>query len=224
MAYQPPSGGFGQPAPGFPPGGPPPGPQGYPQGKVRPGRLWYLLALLLIVGGVAWLVVSVISLSHQVNSLQRVPLPQGGHITLASSGGYVVYYEGPGAQSGHFASFHVQVLPASPGAAVASLRQYGSTVTYSVGGHHGRAVLVLQVTHPGRFRVVLAGAPSNGSDLAFGSSVASSIVKIVVPSIGLVLLGLALALVILILRIVRKSRQRALLAQGYQQGYPQGYQ
>ena len=215
MAYQPPSGGFGQPAPGFPPGGPPPG----LQGKVRPGRVWYLLSLLLIAGGVAWLVLAVISFGHQVNSLQRVPLPQGGHITLASSGGYVVYYEGPGAQSGHFGSFHVQVVPASPGAAVASLRQYGSTVTYSVGGHTGRAVLALQVTHGGRFRVVLAGAPTNGSDLAFGPSVASSIVKIVLPSILLFLLGLALALVILILRIVRRSRQRALLAQGYPQGY-----
>jgi hypothetical protein len=217
MAYQPPAGGFGQPAPGFPP---PAGPPPSLRGKVRPGRVWYLPALLLIAGAVAWLVVSIVSFGHQVNSLQRVPLPQGGHITLANSGGYVVYYEGPGAQSGHFGSFNVRVEPASAGAAVASLRQYGSTVTYSVGGHHGRAVLALQVTHPGRFTVLLTGAPSNGSDLAFGPSVAGSIVKIVVPSVLLFLLGLALGLVILILRIVRRSRQRALLAQGYPQGYP----
>ena len=210
MAYQPPSGYSGQPAPGFPP---PSGPPASPRGKVRPGRVWYLLALLLIAGGAAWLVASIVSFGNQVNSLQRVPLPQGGRVTLANSGGYVIYYEGPGAQSGRFPSFNVRVEPASPGAAVASLRQYGSTVTYSVGGHHGRAVLAVQVTHPGRFSVVAVGAPANGSDLAFGPSVARSIVKIVVPSLLLFLLGFALGLVVLIVRIVRRSRQRA-------QGYP----
>jgi hypothetical protein len=193
----------------------PPAPRpALPPGKIRPGRVWYLLALLLVAGGVAWAVGSFISFGNQVNSLQRVPLPQGGRVNLAHSGGYVLYYEGPGAQSGHFPSFNVRVVPASPGAAVASLRQYVGTVTYAVGGHDGRAVLSLQVTHPGKFTIVAAG-PANGSDLAFGPSVASSIVKIVVPSVLLFLLGVALGLVILVVRIVRRSRQRAQLAPGY---------
>ena len=182
---------------------------------MRPGRVWYLLALLLIAGGVAWLVISFVSFGHQVNSLQRVPLPRGGQVNLAHSGGYVIYYEGPGAQSGQFPPFHVRVQAASAGAVVGSLTQYTAKVTYSVGGHSGRAVLALQVTHPGRFAVLTAGAPSNGSDLAFGSSVASAIVKIVLPSILLFGLGFALGLVILIVRLARRSRQRAQLARGY---------
>lgn len=207
MTYQPPGGDFGQPGPGFPA-------PAYPPGKVRPGRVWYLLALLLIAGGIAWLVLAVVSFGNQVNSFQRVPLPAGGRVSLATSGGYVIYYEGPGAQSGHFPPFNVRVEPASAGAAVGSLRQYGASVTYGVGGHNGRAVLSLQVTHPGTFTVVTTGAPA-GSDLAFGHSVASSIVKIVVPSVLLIVLGVALGLVILIVRIVRRSRQRAQLARGY---------
>lgn len=208
MANQPPSVYSGQPGPGFPP-------PASPQGKIHPGRAWYLLALLLIAGGIAWLVISFASFDHQVNSLQRVPLPQGGHVNLADSGGYVIYYEGPGAQSGHFASFNVRVEPASPGAAAASLRQYSGTVNYSASGHQGRAVLTLQVTHPGRFAVVVAGSFASGSDLAFGPSLASSIVKIVVPGVLLMVVGFVLGLVILIVRIVRRSRLRAQLARGY---------
>jgi hypothetical protein len=54
---------------------------------VRPGRVWYLLALAVFLAGVGWIVLGLISASHQVDSFPRVPLPAGGTVTLDRSGG-----------------------------------------------------------------------------------------------------------------------------------------
>jgi hypothetical protein len=70
----------------------------------------------------------------------------------------------------------------------------------------------LQVAHAGRFLVVPTGAPS-GSDLAFGSSIGGKVVAIVLPSIGLILVGVAAAIILFIVRIVRVRRARAAMQQ-----------
>ena len=233
-----PWGGTPQPGPGQPWGGPQPGGQprgGMPQygsqqhgsqqhgspppvvagtrtgrPRVRPGRIWYLAAVLLFLGGVAWLVFGFVSLSSKVDAFERVPLPAGGTVTLNHSGGYVVYYEGPGANSGQIPSFRVQIAPTAPPAAVRRLRSYTASVTYTIGVHQGRAVLTLQVVHPGKFLVIpsAAGAAA-GSDLAFGSSVAGGIVRTVLISIGLIFLGIIVAIVLFIIRLTRTRRARA---------------
>jgi hypothetical protein len=178
--------------------------------KLRPGRIWYLVSLLLFAAAVAWLVLGIASTVHAVNSLQRVPLPAGGTISLSHSGSYVVYYEGPGAQGGHLQGFNVNVSPASPGAVAKSLTPYQASVTYSLSGHQGRAVLTLKVTHPGRFRVTPSKVPpaDASGDLAFGQSIAGGIVRAVavgVPVMGLAFIG---GLTVFIIRIARKSRIR----------------
>ena len=179
--------------------------------QVRPGRVWYLAALAVFLSGVAWIVFGLISVSHQVDSFPRVALPAGGTVILDRGGGYVVYYEGPGASSGRVPTFHVRISPAAPPAAVGSLRPYTSSVTYSFSAHQGRAVLTLQVVHPGRFLVEPTGAPAvpGGSDLAFGSSIAGRVVGTVLPSIGLIFLGIIGAIVVGIIRITRARRARA---------------
>ena len=192
--------------------GPYPPQQGqYPRQKVRPGRIWYLVPLAVFVAGLAWLIVGIGSLASTVNGLQRVPIPAGGTVSLNHSGGYTIYYEGPGAQSGNIPPFHINVTPASQGAAVTSLIRYGSTVTYNTGSHHGRAVLTLQVAKPGRFAITASGAQATGADLAFGGSIAHGIVGIVLPGVPLMVLGFLGAVVLLIVRIVRTRNLR----QGY---------
>lgn len=182
--------------------------------RVRPGRIWYLVPVLLILGGIAWVVFGFVSLGSKVDSFARVPLPAGGTVTLNHGGGYVVYYEGPGASSGQIPSFTVQIRAAAPPAVVGSLQSYGSSVSYAIGARQGHAVLTLQVVHPGRFQVEPsgAGARTAGSDLAFGQSIGGSIVGIVLPTIGLIFLGIASWIILFVIRLTRTRRARA---QGY---------
>jgi hypothetical protein len=186
--------------------------------KVRPVRAWYLLALAVFLGGAALLVAGLLGVKGQVDGFQRVPLPQGGQVSLGHSGGYVLYYEGPGAASGQVPSFNVTVAPASAGASVSSLQSYAADVNYSFGSRQGRAVLTLQVSHPGTFRVVPTGASAvaGGSDLAFGSSIVGGIAGTAVTGGLLMVLGVAGGITLLVIRYVRTSRRRA------QAGLPMG--
>jgi hypothetical protein len=209
--------------PGAYPGPPVPAPQ---QARIRPGRVWYLVALAVLLGGAAWLVVGFVSLDNEVNSFQRVALPTAhGVVSLSHAGSYVVYYEAPGVASGRLPSFNVRVVPFSAGASVRSLAPYATTVTYTIGSRQGRAALTLDVARAGRYLVIAPGAPAvtGGSDLAFGSSIAGGIVAPVVGSALLMLIGLAGLIVIFVVRRVRISRQRASYpAPGYPQpGSPQ---
>ena len=192
-------------------GGPGAVPLAAPPAKIRPGRIWYLVGLLVFLGGVAWLVVGLVSVFSHVNSFARVAVPAGGQVSLDHSGGYVIYYEGPGAQSGQIPAFQVQVTPASAGAAVRSLAPYNGSLTYSNGSHQGSAVLTLQVTHPGRFTVETPGGTGlpAGSDLAFGDSFGGGLVASIVGGVLLILAGLAGLIVIFIIRIVKTNRARS---------------
>ncbi len=227
QGYPPQGQGYPPQGPGYPPGAgypspgggyPPPAPGYLPpprQRTVRPGRIWYLLPLAMLAAGIAWLIIGIASVASTVNGLQRVPLPGGGTVTLTHSGGYTIYYEGPGAQSGNIPGFHVRVAPTSAGTAV-SLTQYGSTVTYHIGSHEGRAVLALHVSKPGRFAVTATGAPANGADLALGGSIGSGLVGALLPAIPLIVLGVLGALALFIVRIVRSRSVR----RGYAWGGP----
>jgi hypothetical protein len=180
--------------------------------KARPGRAWYLLVLAAFLAGAAWLVVGLLGVKGQVDAFQRVPLPQGGQVSLSHSGGYVLYYEAPGAASGQFPSFNVTVTPASSAASAKGLQPYTADVSYNFGSRQGRAVLTLQVAHPGAFRVAATDAPAvaGGSDLAFGSTIAGGIAGTAMPAGLLMGLGVAggIALVIIRNRLTSGRRGR----------------
>jgi hypothetical protein len=176
---------------------------------LRPRRRWYLATLAVLLGGVAWLIVSLVGVGSEVNSFPRVALPAtGSPVSLARAGSYVVYYEAPGAARHAPPGFDVRITPASAGVAVASLTPAGGTVTYSFGSREGRAELTLKVSGPGTFLVTAPAAPS-GSDLAFGTSIAGRIVAAAVPAIVLMLAGIAGFVTIAVVRARRIARLRS---------------
>jgi len=191
---------------------------------VRPGRAWYLLALAVFLGGAALLVAGLLGVKGQVDGFQRVPLPQGGQVTLGHNGSYVLYYEAPGAASGQIPNFNVTVAPASAGARAKSLQPYATDLNYSFGSRQGRAVLTLQLSHPGTFRVVATGASAvaGGSDLAFGPSIAGGIAGTAVTGGLLMALGVAGGITVFVIRYTRTARRRA--QTGLPMGPPAGFE
>jgi hypothetical protein len=178
--------------------------------KLRPGRVWYWVALLVLLAGAAWLVLGLVRLNNQIDSFQRVAVPGSGEVSLERSGGYVIYYERPGAAAGSVPAFNVTVTPAAAPAAVQSLNAYSGDLTYSFGSRDGRAVLTLQVDPPGRFLIEATDVPVvAGGSLAVGSSVAGSIARIAAVGAVAMLAAVGGAITVAIVRHQRAKRARS---------------
>jgi hypothetical protein len=164
------------------------------------------VALVVFLAGVGWLGGGLYLVAERVDSFQRVALPGEGEVSLDHSGGYVIYYEGPGAGAGNIPDFTVNVTPRSASAAVQGLEPYESGLTYSFGSREGRAVLTLDVASPGTFLIEAPDAPAmpGGSSLAIGPSVAGSIVGIVLPATVLMVVAVGGAIAVAILRRRRR--------------------
>jgi hypothetical protein len=191
--------------------GPPAGfaPTSLPPAKIRPGRVWYWVALAVFLAGVAWAVVASIVLFGRVDSFPRVPDPGQGTVSLTHSGGYVIYYEGPGASNGNVPAGDVRVIPESAGAAVKSVTAFSGSMVYQFGSREGAAVAHLQIAAPGRFlvRATSSGAPPGGR-LAIGSNISGGIAAIVLPALLLGLAAVGGAIVVAVVRHTRIKRAR----------------
>lgn len=181
--------------------------------RLRPSRAWYWVALAAFLVGVGWLGGRVYMLAQQVDSFQRVAAPGSGEVSLDHSGGYVIYYEGPGAADGNVPAYDVNVTARSQSSAPMSLEAYSGSLTYSFGSREGRAVLTLEVAGPGTVLIEVAdgGATPGDSSLAIGSSIAGDIVGIVLPAVVLMLVGIGGAMAV---AIIRHRRRRVLRATG----------
>ena len=169
-----------------------------------------MLALAVIVAGVAWPLAGLAALTGQINSFQRVALPGNGEITLTHSGRYVIYYEGPGAAAGNAPALTVRLRPLSSSAAVQSITPSGS-LSVSFGSRADTAVLNLNIAHPGRF-LLQARAPAApaGGHVAVGSDVGGSLARIIVPAIALIVAGVCGVVAVAIIRGSRGCRGRRL--------------
>lgn len=184
-----------------------------PPAKLRPGRVWYWVALAVFLAGVAWGVVSLIAIVGRVDSFQRVPLPGTGVVSL-TRGDYVIYYEGPGVSRGNVPGvpgmhIHMDSLFEWAADGDITMTRYHSWLNYQIGSHEDTAVLTLQIPVSGRYRVQSTSpeAPP-GSYLAFGSNIAGLIVATVVPAAVLVLAGIVGAIMVAIIRHKRAKRAR----------------
>ena len=184
-------------------------PTSLPLAKIRPGRVWYWVALAVFLAGVAWAVVALVVVFRQVDSFPRVPDPGQGVISLTHGGGYVIYYEGPGASTGNVPPGHADVTDVSGSGKVTSLTSFSGSMTYQIGSREGSAVANLQIAAPGRFlvRATSPGAPP-GSHLAIGSNLSGGIVAAVLPSLLLILGAIAGAIVVGVVRHTRIRRAR----------------
>ena len=157
-------------------------------------------------------IIAVVHLNSSVDALARVPLPEGGLVSLPHPGGNVIYYEDH--RSGSSAARYIppidlRITPVSAGAGVVGLAGTNPhrSSSYSTGGHHGVEVFAVQVTHPGQFRISDTGpaGPVAGTDLAIGPGVpADSLFLGILATILLAVFGIGVMAVFIFRRARRK--------------------
>ena len=185
--------------------------------SIRPAVFWYWVAGAAVVAAVVWFALSLFlgfqSLSRQVKGFQRVPIPGQAEVSFAEPGGYTLYFEelGSSTDQGTIPPFNVSLTSVTSGQEI-SIRDYGTSVTYGLPGHSGRALGTFRIEERGRF-LLRAEAEPRGvqANVAIGPSVGPTIVRAVVLAIVgaliLVLCGATLALVV----ALRRRRARGLL-------------
>jgi hypothetical protein len=185
--------------------------------RIRPSRLWYWIPGLVLVASVVWFAVGLTlllgSTNHQIEELQRVPLPGQGQVTLTEPGKYVLYYEGPGADSEEtIPAFSVSI----EGQTKARFGDYSSGLTYDVEGRSGRAVKTFEIDEPGTFLVrTESEVEGTQASLAIGPSIAGGVLPGIVAPLVVFLAGAAVAAVIAIARNRARSQLTAPGATGH---------
>ena len=164
-----------------------------------------LLIVAGVVGALAFGVLSFKAMDRQVDDFQRVPVPGQGTVRLDDRK-YVVYLESPDGDE-RLDTFEVFVLDPRTNQPL-PIGGYSSKVTYSLGGHAGRARATVTPPAPGSYDVRVAAAGDPASVVALGPSIGGRIVRMVVGTllIGGLLGGSGLAL--LITTSVRRSRAK----------------
>ncbi|WP_067532508.1 hypothetical protein [Nocardia crassostreae] len=172
--------------------------------RVTPSRWWFAVGVLLsiagVLGGVGVGVAGLMRFSSTIDDFQRVAVPGLGTVELRESGGYTVYFEYPGADT----DGTVRVLLTDPRGAEVPLRDYGSSMEYSIGVHDGRAVFSFEAEQAGEYRVTTQG-PS-GIAVAIGPGLGSSFVTGLLAALGMGFVGLFGGIVVLIVTTVKRDR------------------
>jgi Protein of unknown function (DUF2510) len=185
--------------------------------RIRPALFWYWVAGAAVVAAVVWFAFSLFlgirSINGQVERFQRIPIPGQAEVSFAEPGGYTLYYEEWGAadEQPTIPPFRVSLVSVLGGEEV-SIRDYGGSQTYELGGHSGRALATFRIEQPGRFLLRTEGEPQDvEANVAVGRSVGPGIFRTVIPTLAgtmiLVLGGAVLAVVV----AVRRNRARRLL-------------
>ena len=128
-----------------------------------PSRAWYWLggAMVVLGLGLAALLAAtgIFRFFDRIDEFQRVRVGEEGTVVFERAGGYTVYYERRySSESIGDPDFDVTLTPVEGGEPV-RFSEYGSSVTYDVGGRHGRAIYSFRIDEPGRY-LLRVDAPS----------------------------------------------------------------
>lgn len=182
-----------------------------------PGRIWYVVAVLLALAGLAgagYLVYA--NLGELTRGLVQVEVP-GEKVLTLEPGRYTIFHEHQSSVDGRIYSgtdvtgLVVRVAPVDGGEPL-TLEQPGVTSSYSLGGRSGYSVLVFDVTQAGDYRLTAGypqGEEKSKAVLAVGRGMTGGILSIVFGAIGIAFLGFAAAAVV---AVMTYRRRRAGLA------------
>jgi len=141
----------------------------------------------------------------------------GEAVLTLEPGHYTIFHESRSLVDGRIYSgtdvsgLEVSLEPVHAGPALA-LQQPGMASSYEIGGRAGRSVLAFDVAQPGEYRLV-AGYPQGEAKskavLAVGRETVGGIVSLVLSVIGIIFLGVAIAVLIVVMTY---RRRRAALA------------
>lgn len=178
-----------------------------------PGRTWYVVAALVVVGAVAaavWLAVS--RLGGIADGLVQVVVPGSADLALDKPGTYTIFHERVSQAGGRLytaesiSGLRVTVRSGTTGGDVA-LRRPATASRYDFGGRSGISAFAFDIDAPGTYRLTAAyddGRQQPRTVLAVGTGfvggLLSTIGLVLAVAFGGIAAGVAIAVVVLLKR------------------------
>ena len=179
-------------------------------------RRGYLLAAVLVLVGIVVGAGGVVSaartVADRVEGFQRVGVPGTSEVRFERAGSHTLYYEAAGVGNEEETGVTlppVQVtLNNAQSSAPLTVKRYGGSFNYSIGGHEGFAVGTVRIERPGRYLLRADATIEPGiADIAVGRSLARGLAATLTA--GLVAFGAVVAaIVIAIITAVRRRDAR----------------
>src|SRR5215470_1011140 len=192
--------------------------------RIRPSRLWYVAASVLLAVAVTCLALGVASffdLNRQIQDFQRFSVPGQALVTFSHPGEYVLYVEGPG----HCCSFHtgggqapfarwsmrvgLRLVAGGPPVSIRTWR--GGIDSYAVTGHRGQTAMYFTIRYPGVYVLNTSDVrPRSIADLAVGRRIGGLFVPIALILAAIFALGPAGLIVGAATAVRRRSHRNRL--------------
>lgn len=198
--------------------------------KPKPGGLAFL------VPAVIWIVFSIVATVLLVNAISRqddiiddfVRVDDGEEATVTlEEGGHTIWLERPGVDDELLYGSELDVEITAPDGSTVSTDIYDTEATYSQGGRDGTAALTFDARVDGEYTIAPTVNDFRGGTIAIGTENPISALGIgFALFFGIGTIGFLIALVILIVLLVKRSRSRKQIraANAAAFGYPQpGY-
>jgi hypothetical protein len=189
-----------------------------------PGRIWYVIALVVFVAGVAAAGVFVyLRLNNLAKELVQVIVPGEADLTFSQPGTYTIYFEPESVVNGQvyrtagdIAGLVVR-LTSSDGDPI-SLTAPSFSSNYSIAGRSGEAVLTGTIEEPGQYHLTAAYADARNEPqavLAIGLGVPTKLITAIFITLGIGICSFLVAVLVAIVTFVKRRRaiRRASAAQ-----------
>ena len=187
-----------------------------PSEQARPGRRWYLVAALVLLGGMALFAqVLIARLNDLGGELRQLVVPGTHDLALGEAGEYTIFHErvsvvGGEAFAGPISGLRVTVT--GPGGEAVPVGAPGASMTYALGGRSGVAIFGFRIERPGTYRLAATYADGRAEPravLAVGRDFLGQLVGAILTGLAIGFGTLALAVTIAVVTFVKRRARPA---------------
>ncbi|MGI9404942.1 MAG: hypothetical protein ACR2O4_01110 [Hyphomicrobiaceae bacterium] len=168
----------------------------------RPSRLWYLLALFMVLAGLAAMAVVMLPrIMSMGDALVQVVVPGEAELVLDKAGTYTIFHERHSVVDGQvFVSetvtgLRVKVVSAGTGTPV-PIAPASVGTNYSIGGRSGSSIFTFEIETPGRYRIAAAyddGRPEPRAVLSVGHGFLAALLRTIFGALAIAFSGVIAA-------------------------------
>ncbi|MGH6771361.1 MAG: hypothetical protein ACRECO_20345 [Xanthobacteraceae bacterium] len=187
---------------------------------IRPGRIWYLVAVLIAVAGwVGMAMVLFSGISGSAERMIRVLVPGQAELTLGEQGSYTIFHEYRSTLDGRVYNVEgvsgLQVTVREKGTGTTVPLTSSASSNYTIGSYAGRSLFNFEVRRPGVY--VLAASYDRGRTepqtvLAIDRGFVGNLIATILLAFGSAFGGMALGIATFIIVFVKRRRARAAAA------------